>query len=299
MVANKEKQRLHPLCKPCRISKGNGKFRLVFVYTKNYKNLLCRLATLIQETIPVSVVNLAYEKGCSIQKAGYALKGHSLICSADFKDHFGSILRIQVKEMLMHHGYQEPIAWSMSRLACVQYGGRDFLPQGSPASPVISNRVTEYLLDKSIQEEFPEAKYYRYSDNLYLCYDSKQVTGTEIIDKLQKVVSSRVKWRLHKLKVMPYYKQQKCLGLVVNQEARMPRHDFDLLKAVLYNCVKDLPKSIEKSNSTGYIESNTAEEFISKLTGKVRYWTNFVTESQKQKLNTLLEKINEKIANNN
>lgn len=279
--------------KPVKLSKGNGKFRTVFIYAKRFKKILSRISILIQETIPVSSLNLAYEKGCSIGKASELLKGHTLVCSADFKDHFSSIIRSQVKHMLIANGYPANIAWCISRLTCVRYNGRDFLPQGSPASPFISNRVTEILLDGAIQEAIPDAEYYRYSDNLYLCFNDKKVTGTEVLKKLDAAVRSNVKWKLHKLKVMPYYRRQRGLGLTLNSGARMPREEYDKLKAVLHNSCKCLNTAWQRSNATGFIESSSTDEFILKLSCKVKYWINFVNENQKQKLEKYMEIINE------
>jgi len=282
-----------------RIKKSTGKYRLVFKFRGIVKKVLVAVSRLIQRTIPVSEHSLAYEKGRCVKAASTVLSSHKLICAADFKDHFGSILRVQVQSMFESHGYLPYMAWLMSRLCCVCHNSRDFLPQGSPISPFVANRVSEFLVDKPVLDAFPDAKYYRYSDNIYLCFDDKSVNGKQTLDKLKHVIGSVVKWRMHKFKVMPYYRSQKALGLVLNYTGRMPRHEYDRLKAVLYNSVKDLPEARIQANRLGFLDTDTDAEFVLKLGCIVSYWKQFVTETQALKLTTLVEAINEKANTSN
>lgn len=273
-----------------RLPKGRGKYRLLFVFSPRAKKVLVGVSRLIQSTIPATPTSLAYEQGCSVNTAVRLLTGHKVVCTLDIRDHFGSVIRKQVKDTLIAAGYQEDIAWFISRLTCIVYRGRDFLPQGSPASPFLANRACEFLIDNKVREAIPPgAEYYRYSDNLFIVSQDACMTGTQVIKSIQEAVATSVKWKIHKCRVMPWYRSQRGLGVVLNSAGRMPRPEFDTLKAVLHCFSRDRVACLEKANTSGYIQAGTVEELALKLAAKLRYWSAYMTPAQVNKLTTYLE----------
>lgn len=85
------------------------------------------------------------------------------VYSLDIRDFFPSITELQVKDALTRIGYTRETADFLSRLFTLD--GR--LPQGSPASPVLSNCVF-YPTDQALIELAQElqVRYTRYADDL-------------------------------------------------------------------------------------------------------------------------------------
>lgn len=268
------------------IPKGGGKVRYVYVVDPRLVKLQKRLKLLLEDSLPPSGTSYAYEKGISIQDAAKRLDGHRVLVSIDIKNHFGSITMWQVTKMFEHHGADAQVAFLLARLCCITEGRRSFLPQGSVVSPMLSNRVCEWLLDPVLVEEFPDACITRYSDNIYLGYSS-QINGRGTLNKLRGIISKTTKWRTHKGRIMPYYRRQRGLGLVVNVFPNMPRHKYDNLRALLHNLgTKDVSEVMAKAKSFG-IEEEDAEELVTRIGYQLTYWRNFLAPGRYNKLMAL------------
>lgn len=280
-----------------KIPKGKGKYRVVYKVDGRLRFVHSRLKDLLQVSVPATGTSYAYEPGCKITDTVTRMNGSKLLLSIDFKNHFGSVSMWQVTKMLEHHGAEPEVAFLIARLCCITVGKKSFLPQGSVVSPLLSNRVCEHLLDPVLEQAFPDATITRYSDNLYLGYDNNKVNGRDTLSKLSEVVRLCTGWRCHKSRIMPYYRRQRGLGLVLNEEPNMPREKYLGLKALLHNlCTKDQTEQLARAQQDfGFIEFSVSE-LLMRIKCQLVYWNQFLNQNRVKNLQALLlkaEKINE------
>ena len=278
-----------------KIPKGSGRFRYVYKVDGRLRFVHSRLKDLLEVIVPATGTSYAYEPGCKITDTVNRMNGSKLLLSIDFKNHFGSVSMWQVTKMLEHHGAEPDVAFLIARLCCITVGKKSFLPQGSVVSPMLSNRVCEHLLDPVLSQAFPGATITRYSDNLYIGYPTNKVSGKDTISKLREVVRLSTGWRCHKSKIMPYYRRQRGLGLVLNEAPNMPREKYQALKALLYNMATGDQEAqlLRATEEFGFIDSSVTE-LLMRIKCQLVYWKQFLTDSKASKLESLLQKAMER-----
>lgn len=299
-IATELKNNSNSLYTRVRIPKGRGKFRTVYVVDGRLRFLHSRIKDLLEEAVPATGTSYAYEPGCKISNTVTRMQNNELLLSIDFKDHFGSVSMWQVTKMLEYHGADPDVAFLIARLCCITQGKKSFLPQGSVVSPLLSNRVCEHLLDPVLEIAFPDASITRYSDNLYLGYSSNEVNGRDTLSKLREVVRLATGWRCHKAKVMPYYRRQRGLGLVLNERANMPKDKYQSLKALLYNLAHgDQEAELVRARETYGFQEFAVSELLLRIKCQLVYWRQFLTDSRYAKLSDLLSTAQRKYDSNN
>jgi len=290
-IATELKDNSELFYKEIKIPKGRGRYRIVYKVEPGLAYLHSLLKTLLEKQIPATGTSYAYEAGVKLSDTATRMQGHKLLISLDFKNHFTAVTMWQVTEMLKHHGAAPDVAFLIARLCCITRGKRSFLPQGSVVSPLLSNRVSEHLLDHKLSERYPKATITRYSDNLYIAFDTDKVSGTAVIVAVKKLVREETGWRCHKCRVMPYYRQQRGLGLVLNEKANMPRDKYLSLKALIHNLAhKDLEEQLVTAKAGAYGDIDTVQELISKLHHQLIYWKQFLAATKYSKLLKTLNK---------
>lgn len=135
--------------------------------------------------------------------------------SVDILDFFGTTPSINVRDTLVHLGYSEDAANTLTSLATLN----GFLPQGSPASPALSNlcfRDVDTRLSQLADE---------YGCNLTRFADDISFSGS---DKMPEVLPARINqifaitpWNLHPAKVakQPLKGRIKIHGLLVKNNS--------------------------------------------------------------------------------
>ncbi|MCS4304839.1 reverse transcriptase family protein [Chryseobacterium sp. BIGb0232] len=178
--------------------------------------------------------------------------GKDIIINIDLQDFFPSISYKRVKGLFVKLGYSEQLA-TIFALACTHahteealldgvkyfvHKGDRFLPQGSPASPAISNSIA-YKLDKRLQGLALKLGfvYTRYADDLTF---STNDDNEQNINKLLYFVKQIIKdenFTVHpdKLHIMRRKHQQKVTGIVVNEKLNVERNKLRKFRALLHN----------------------------------------------------------------
>ena len=174
------------------------------------------------------------------------------LVNVDLKDFFPSIHFKRVKGMFISFGYSEQLATIFALLTTqaetkeaiidgvkyyIQTENR-ILPQGSPASPAISNCIA-YRLDnrlKGIAKRYGFV-YTRYADDLtFSCTEENTKNTGALLHYVKKIITTE-DFTVHpeKVHVMPKSRQQKVTGIVVNKKMNIDRTKLRQFRALLHN----------------------------------------------------------------
>ena len=123
---------------------------------------------------------------------------------------------------------------------------RRHLPQGAPTSPRLAN-LSAFSLDvrlSGLARAFGAA-YTRYADDL--TFSGPAAFGHSLRDFIPLVsqIIRQERFRVNRAKrqVLRANRALVVTGVVVNQKVNVPRRQFDRLKAVLTNCVREGPST--------------------------------------------------------
>ena len=277
-----------------RIPKGR-KTRQVYKVSPVLKKVHKALKEYLEEMLPSNGYSYAYVPGIGIDAAAKRLIGHPLLVTVDFVNHFHSIKLKQVKSMLMHHGFTDRVAYLISRLCCVKNAsGKSFLPQGSVVSPLLSNKVSEFLLDPKVLKEFPAAIYTRYSDNLYLGFSDNKISGKDVVAKLEEIAST-LGWKSHKKKILPYYRKQKALGFVCNTKPNIPKKKWLRFKAILHNLTtcSEIERPAQEKRARDFFKLEEEASLLPSIEGRANYWKPYLASTRATLVESYLLKLKE------
>ena len=174
--------------------------------------------------------------------------GKELLLNMDVKDFFPSVHFKRVKGLLQQLGYCEKIA-TLFALLCteavteeveldgkkyfVQKGNR-VLPQGSPASPAITN-ILCFRLDKRLQglADKLQCTYTRYADDISFS-GGKEVNAQQLVWRIKKVLQDEG-FTAHpeKIRIMRKGTQQEVTGVVVNDRLSVSRKKLRAFRSLL------------------------------------------------------------------
>lgn len=194
--------------------------------------------------------------------------GYKYFIQLDIKKFYDNITIKKIASCLSEpeHGFTERGATLIARYLTVKrksLNGSYYeytLQQGSPASPYMSNIVGYHMFDKHIlpwveqmRKEHPDMKidYVRYCDNLALFLDGE--VPIEVLkgykDLVHQVITN-AKFRYHEYELIPRNhpkRNQKFLGVVLNDKARIENQKFIRIRATLFNaCTNGIEDTIDR-----------------------------------------------------
>jgi RNA-directed DNA polymerase len=185
-----------------------------------------------------------------------------VVIRMDLKDFFPSIPHSRVHAMFAKLGYSQSVAGSLARL-CVNrtpggvFEGRGLswlerqpfrsphLPQGSPCSPALANACA-FRLDVRLQAlaDAMGASYSRYADDLAFSGDASLERALDRFHVQVAAIANEEGFRINtrKTRMMRAGTRQQLTGIVVNRHPNNVRGEYDVLKAILTNCVRHGPE---------------------------------------------------------
>ena len=146
------------------IPKRNGAWRTLYVPDSLLKYVQKQILHKVLTQLPVSYCASAYKKGCSLKENAAPHTGKSIVLKLDILDFFGNITYISVyQHAFPGELFPPPVRTLLAHLCCY----RDFLPQGAPTSPYISNLVL-FPFDRYMERwcKNQNITYTRYCDDL-------------------------------------------------------------------------------------------------------------------------------------
>lgn len=192
----------------------------------------------------------------------HCASGHTLLIT-DLKDFFPTITKGRVIGLFKSFGYNNQVAVALANLCCLD----GCLPQGSPASPAISNLICRRLDARisGIATKF-NLKYSRYADDLCL---SGEILPPVVIDMVMRAISdsdfvvNQEKTRI----ISPLSTSKIITGLNVN--TGKPR----LQKSAR----RELQHTMHFIEKFGYLSHRSKlklrdTNYLSKLRGRLEFW---------------------------
>jgi RNA-directed DNA polymerase len=282
------------------LAKATGSIRLIETPKPRLKVLHRRILAAILDRVPSHPAVHGFVKGRSIQTFAAPHVGRRVVLRMDLENFFPTFPGARVQSFFRTLGYPEPVADLLGGIAtnCVprtawsemikQSGialdpqelwhvramyARPHLPQGAPTSPSLAN-LCSYRLDRRLSglARSAGAAYTRYADDLAFSGEEKFDRCVERFATRAAVILLEEGFTVHhrKTRIMRQSVRQHLAGLVTNQRINVRRSDFDLLKAILTNCVRHGPDSQNReahphfrdhlAGRIGFMESIHAEK---------------------------------------
>ncbi len=246
------------------LAKRSGDVRLIEAPQRRLKELQQRILADILEKIPVHPAVHGFRKGRSIKTFVAPHVRRRIVLRMDVREFSPSFHGSRVQAFFRTAGYPESVAdmlggictnavprciWNQSYFdfgsaqlheAGMLYG-RSHLPQGAPTSPALAN-LCAYRIDCRLSglAASAGAEYTRYADDL--AFSGNEAFSNYALRFSEHVAAVLLEegFRVHhrKTRIMRSGRRQYLAGLVVNEKANIVRRDFDLLKAILNNCIR-------------------------------------------------------------
>ncbi|MEJ7822055.1 MAG: reverse transcriptase family protein [Chitinophagaceae bacterium] len=243
------------------IKKRNGKPRYLKEPLPSLKEIQCWILENILYEIPVSRFAKAYIPKRNLLDNVKYHKDKKIVMCLDIEDFFSSIKRSSIEEIFRKKGYSSNIANLLSKLCCCN----DFLPQGAPTSPYLSNIfMTEFDSILSMYCQRQNLRYTRYADDITV---SGEINQPEIIKEFMKSELEKLRLTLNdnKSKVMGKNVRQIVTGIVVNQFIQVPKSMRDKIRQELFFIKKvGLQQHLKNTN-------NQRSNYVNHLIGKINY----------------------------
>lgn len=278
------------------LTKRSGGIRLIEAPKERLKALQRQILAQILDRIPPHPSVHGFVHGRSIRSFAAPHMKQRVILRMDLADFFPSISRARIQAMFRIAGYPESVADLLGGICtnvaprdiakgeAWEFYGRSHLPQGAPTSPALAN-ICAWRMDRRLCSlaEACGAVYTRYADDLAFsgdeaferCIERFATHVAEIVEEEGFRVNH------HKTRIMPQSVRQHLAGLVANQRVNVRRAEFDLLKAILTNCVRHGPES---QNRDGH------PRFREHLEGRVAF-VESINPAKARRLRAILEGI--------
>lgn len=215
------------------IPKKAGGYRKIDIPSKCLKEIQSWIKRNILDNYLLHECSFGFRKGKSIYDNAKLHVGKECVVNMDMKDFFPSIKQEDVFYILYKKGYTKKVSYYLSKLLTKE--GR--LPQGSPASPMISN-IVAMRLDKRLSAlaKKYEAAYSRYADDITF---SGKRNVKNLIPIAQKIIEEEnFKVNEKKTRYAYDYQRQEVTGLIVNKKVSVPKNYLKEIRKEIYFCKK-------------------------------------------------------------
>lgn len=212
------------------IPKKSGGVRQIEAPSKRLKEIQRWIKDEIVDKFVVSEYATGFRKNMSIVYNARKHVGKELVINMDIKDFFPSVTYAEILLMFMYIGYRKDVAHLLTKLCT---NAENVLPQGSPASPSISNHIL-LKLDKRLGRlaESVGADYSRYADDI--TFSGKRGIST-IIPLVEQIVEEEgFLVNENKTRLQYNNQRQEVTGLIVNNKIAVSSMIEDEIRNVIY-----------------------------------------------------------------
>jgi hypothetical protein len=247
-----------------RLPRRRGKARLLEIPKPTLKAVQRRILNEILNAIPPHPASHGFRKGHSIVDYATPHVGQRIVLRFDLRDFFASVTAARVRAIFRGAGYPANVARILAAL-CTTRTPDDVpaddawrcrhLPQGAPSSPALAN-LAAYRLDVRLHAlaRKLDAEYTRYADDLAFSGERRLERAAKRVQVLVAVIAAEEGFALHfqKSRFMRQGVRQQLAGVVVNARLNVGRDDYDLLKAILCNCVRHGPTTQNRAGHADF-----------------------------------------------
>ncbi len=224
----------------------------------------------ILKTIPINSSAHGFTHKKSIITNSSIHKGQKELLKLDLKDFFPSIKINRVIYIFKQLGYPNNVAFYLSAICCYD----DYLPQGAPTSPILSNIISRKLDNRLIKlaKKFG-LKYSRYADDLTFSGD---LIPAKFIEYITSIVNNEG-FEINETKTRLYKNKGKRIvtGIsVAENEIKVPRNYKRKLKLEL--------NFIKKYGLDSHISKKKIRKhnYLFSIAGKVNFWLSVEPKNQ-------------------
>jgi len=272
LITNREKQyKVH------RIPKKSGGMRVIHAPDKMLKFAQTRVLDRYLTPLDYPEHIAAYVPGRTTRASAEKHAGKPLLIVIDLKDFFPSTRRSWVRKVLQQEfSYSHRVAGYLADLMTVRmdfpYGARYVVPQGAPTSGAICNWVAHHRIDRAILDLCSAAgmTYTRYADDLAFSHSEKldKKTTNKFIKEVCKVIADAgYTVNRKKLRVARAGRQQRLLGMTVNEKPNIMRLQYRNMRARIHHCKYDGFTAVAQA-----MRLASADKLKSQIEGQISYF---------------------------
>ena len=254
-----------------KIPKKTGGMRSISAPMPRLKRIQVWILKNILEKLPIHPNAHGFCLNKSIVSNAQPHVGSDIVINFDLKDFFPSISYRRVKGLFKSFGYSE-LAATIFALVCteadtekVDLDGITYyvaleerhLPQGSPASPAITNLLCRNL-DRRLtgMAEKLEFIYTRYADDLTFSSSRDNPRVCNLLRRTESIVTQEgLVINPEKTRILRRGRQQEVTGIVVNDGLSVDRKTLKKFRALLYQIEKEGLEGKRWGNSSDIIAS--------------------------------------------
>ena len=257
-----------------KLKKKSGGERLISAPKSHLKNAQRWILEKLLNNVETHSCVHGFKEGVSIKTNAEVHLACSVLVNIDLENFFPTFTFPRVKGMYLSLGYSQKVATVLALLTTepdieeleiddenwfVATGER-FLPQGSPASPAITNIICRSL-DKSLTKVSEKLGfvYTRYADDMSFSskVDVEKAAVGQLMRRVNYIIArSGLKINKKKTKIIRKGGRKEVTGLIVNEEKpAVPKKKLKAFRALLFQIDKDGPEGKVWGNSDNLFEA--------------------------------------------
>lgn len=214
------------------IPKKSGGVRQISIPSVDLKYIQRWILDNILSNIAISKYAFGFQKNVSISDNAKIHLQKKCVLNLDLKDFFPSISFERIFRIFVYYGYTKEVSFLLAKLCTF----KSMLPQGSPASPYISN-ICCLKLDARLSglAKKYDADYSRYADDITF---SGNHDLRSILEPVKRIIQEEgFSINSKKTRIAYPHQRQEVTGLIVNSDhITIPRRYLRSLLQELYYC---------------------------------------------------------------
>lgn len=241
------------------IPKKSGGLRVITAPDGELKDILTTLGFIFSERYVPTPNAMAFTRGRSVADNARAHVGHHYVLNLDLKDFFTTITAMDVERGLNRIGFSPLVSRDLASICTypVRDGQRirNVLPQGSPASPVLSN-ICALTLDRRLEglvRRF-HLTYSRYADDMTFSSNHNVYRENgDFMCELHRIISDcGFTVNPSKTRLQKHGSRQEVTGLIVGERANVSRQYVKTLRVIIHHiAINDHPTRHDVSVAKG------------------------------------------------